>query len=183
MMRAEMKENVSTSSDYFLNYSITKPTLSFSPKKRSIPPVMLSLLPFSGEASNGIVIHVPVSKKDQSPFFLATDSHPDPLKEDNICDQTLSKRALLAGWALAGTWKAKGPKRMQSRGILSFGSPDTAVAVGLWLLCRDANNVTQVLSGRGLWHGKMRAIEFADAHHMAAWKGFIMKDVKRLNQL
>lgn len=72
---------------------------------------------------------------------------------------------------------------MQSSGILSFGSPDTDVAVGLWLLCRDANNVTQALSERGLWHGKMRAIEFADAHHMAAWKGFIMKDVKSLNQL
>lgn len=51
-----------------------------------------------------------------------------------------------------------------------MGNPDADLAVGL--MCRDASDVTQALSERGLWNGKMRAIEFADAHHVAAWIGF-----------
>lgn len=69
----------------------------------------------------------------------------------------------------------KPPKGVQSRAILSFGNPDTDWAVGLRLLCRDAENVTQALSEGGLWNGKvrkMRAIEFADDRHVAAWEGF-----------
>lgn len=67
--------------------------------------------------------------------------------------------------------------------MLFFGDPDSDLAAGLWLLCRDANKVTQALTERGLGNGKMRAIQFADAHHMDAGKVFVMKDVKRLNQL
>lgn len=84
---------------------------------------------------------------------------------------------------LVGVWpgpeRQKPPKRMQSIGTLSSGDPDTDLAVGLWLLCRDVDNVTQTLSERGLWNGKMGAIEFADAHHMDSWKGFHHKRCKK----
>lgn len=63
--------------------------------------------------------------------------------------------------------------------MLSFGDPDPDLVVGLWLLCRDLSKVTQALKERGLGNGKMRAIEFPDAHHMDARKGFCHERCKK----
>lgn len=43
---------------------------------------------------------------------------------------------------------------VQSSAIMASDKPGAALAVGLWLLCRDANNITQVLSEKTVGWGE-----------------------------
>lgn len=97
-----MKEKVLTYSDYFLNYSITKAQSLFFPKESvhstcdAVPAAIFrrTLCWYSD-------IHA--SEQEGSVSILLRHGFKSrSLKEDSICDQTLSKRALLAGWGLAG---------------------------------------------------------------------------------
>lgn len=183
-MRAEMKEKISTSSDYFLNYSITKAQSLFSPKESihstcdTVPVAIFTWTIYWCSEQEGLVSIL------LSPWFKS-------LNQVIKWGQYLwpnTKQESPASWLGFG-WDLKGKSPQRECKAEQFCLSVTLTPIGQWVYGCCAEMLRMSLRphqredcGIERW-GRWGQLNFLMIIAWLLGKVFIMEDAKRLNQL